>query len=106
MYRHVHHFKIESSLSLAHYHRLIGYTEYVIGTGRFHFHFYSGISTYTNHTHYFSGVTGLPLRTENGHIHKMEGMLETNNSHKHRFSGCTFEEVSYTKGNKAKEVLI
>ncbi len=106
MYRHVHHFKIESVLIRGHYHRLVGYTEYFIGAGRFHFHFYSGVSTYTDHTHYFSGITGLPIKTENGHIHKMEGLLEINNFHEHKFSGHTFEEISYSKGNETSEALI
>lgn len=106
MQKHIHHFKIESTMTQGHYHRLIGYTEYIIGAGRFHFHLYSGVSTYTDHTHYFSGVTGLPVKTKYGHIHKIEGVLEVNNRHKHKFEGHTFEEISYNKENKTREVLI
>lgn len=106
MNRHMHHFKIESAMVQGHYHQLNGYTEYVIGAGRFHFHFYSGVSSYLDHTHYFSGITGFPIKTENGHIHKLEGILEINDSHEHKFIGYTFEEITYSQGKKAKEVLI
>ncbi|NLC68884.1 MAG: hypothetical protein GX754_08950 [Clostridiaceae bacterium] len=105
MYRHTHHFKIDSLMMRGHCHRLTGYTESIIGVGRLHFHFFSGISNYTDHTHYFSGITGLPVKTENGHIHKIEGFLESNSFHEHKFNGYTFEEISYSHDKKASEVL-
>jgi len=48
----------------------------MIGIEAFHIHAYYGISSYNGHTHYFSGFTGLPIKTENGHIHRIEGILE------------------------------
>jgi len=49
----------------------------MIGIEAFHIHAYYGISSYNGHTHYFSGFTGLPIKTENGHIHRIEGILES-----------------------------
>jgi len=54
------------------------------------------VSNYITHTHYFSGITSLPIKTDNGHIHRMEGILEYNDFHKHKFRGYTFEDVGYT----------
>jgi len=56
------------------------------------------VCSYNDHTHYFSGITGIPVKTTNGHIHRMEGVLELNNNHTHKFSNYTSEEISYTKG--------
>jgi len=95
MKSHMHKFKFDCRLSDGHNHRLLGYASGMVGIGSFHFHFYYGVSSYRNHTHYFCGVTGMPHKTENGHIHKMEGILEYNDSHEHVYKGYTFEEISY-----------
>lgn len=92
---HIHKYRFDSKTTNSHTHTLIGYTDQMIGVNMFHFHFYSGICTYNGHTHYFSGVTGAPVRTEHGHIHKMEGILEQNILHEHKFSHYTFENVGY-----------
>ncbi|HOJ12093.1 MAG TPA: YmaF family protein [Clostridiales bacterium] len=105
IYWHIHYFKIDSKLMHGHLHRIAGYTEYVIGTEKFHFHFYSGVSTYTDHTHYYSGITGLPVKTENGHYHKIQGLLESNGFHEHKFSGNTYEELTYTHGKETREAF-
>ncbi len=106
MFKHMHSYKIESMAIDKHCHILMGYTESTVGTDRFHFHFYSGVSTYTDHTHYFSGITGLPIKTENGHIHKIEGLLKSNKLHEHKYIGNTHEEISYSYKKKAGESLI
>ncbi|HHW47452.1 MAG TPA: hypothetical protein GXX14_02410 [Clostridiaceae bacterium] len=106
MNSHIHKFKFDCSEKKAHSHKIRGCTEGMIGINNFHLHFFYGTSTYTNHTHYFSGVTGLPIKTENGHIHKMEGVLETNNMHEHKYSGHTFEEVSYISGKAYGETYV
>lgn len=103
---HLHKFKLDSEAASFHKHRIIGITETTIGFSGFHFHFFYGISSYTNHTHYFSGATGLPIKTENGHVHKMESVLELNSGHEHRFNGYTFEEISYISGRIFREAFI
>ena len=98
---HMHKYKFECKSANGHCHRLIGYAGNMIGFESFHFHFYYGVSSYINHTHYFCGLTGLPIKTENGHIHKMEGVLENNHMHEHEFKGYTFENVSYSSSGQA-----
>ena len=100
---HFHKFKMDSKNSCGHDHAITGYAGNMIGINSLHCHMFWGISSYRSHTHYFSGMTGMPIKTENGHIHKMEGMLEMNDSHEHGFTGNTFEEVSYTHGNSMSE---
>jgi len=100
---HLHKFNFESGDSAGHKHKIAGYTDNKVGINTFHFHFFYGISSYSSHTHYFSGVTGLPVKTENGHIHKLEGIFEQNNMHNHKFNGYTFEDVAYTPGKQARE---
>jgi len=95
MNSHIHKYKFESKTSNGHNHRLIGHTEGIIGINMFHIHSFYGISSYCGHTHYYSGLSGLPIKTENGHIHKIEGVLELNNLHGHKFCSSTFEEISY-----------
>lgn len=98
---HLHKYKFNCQSSKGHSHRMIGYAGNMIGIGSFHFHFYFGVSSYDNHTHYFSGITGLPVKTENGHIHRMEGVLESNSLHEHEFKGYTFEDISYHSTKQA-----
>jgi hypothetical protein len=98
MRSHIHCYKIESKKRNIHNHKLSGYVDGMIGFNNLHFHFFYGVSSYLDHTHYFSGLTGMPVKTEKGHIHKMEGMLESNGFHSHSFSGYTSEEVSYISG--------
>ncbi len=102
----MHKYKFDSEVSQFHKHRVAGMAEKMFGIGKFHFHLYYGTSSYTNHTHYFSGVTGLPIKTENGHIHKLESLLEFNSEHEHTFSGHTFEEISYISGKAFGEALV
>lgn len=103
---HLHKFKLESTMKGGHKHNINGHVEHMIGLGNFHFHYYAGVSAYTNHTHYFSGMTGLPVKTENGHIHKINGLLESNNMHEHKYNGHTSEEVSYISGKTFSESYI
>ena len=97
MVSHLHKYKFESRSVQGHNHKIIGCTDVMMGISTFHFHYFSGISSYNNHTHYFSGYTGLPIKTENGHIHRIEGLLECNNQHEHKFKDYTFEEIEYNK---------
>lgn len=92
---HVHKYRFECKYSKSHNHRLIGYAGNMLGIGYLHFHIYYGVSTYDDHTHYFYGITGMPIKTQNGHIHKMDGILESNNMHEHKFEGNTNEDISY-----------
>jgi hypothetical protein len=103
---HMHRFKFDSGISRGHMHKVRGMTEYMIGFNNFHFHVFSGVSSYTSHTHYFSGISGLPIKTENGHIHKMDGILESNNGHEHEYNNYSFEEISYISGKSYGEVYI
>ena len=98
---HMHKYKFDCKNVKGHNHRLLGYAGNMFGFDSFHIHFYYGISSYDNHTHYFFGVTGMPIRTENGHIHRMEGVLENNNMHEHEFRGYTFENISYISSKQA-----
>ena len=102
---HIHYFKFECDSSCNHKHIMNNYTQNMIGVKAFHFHFYSGISCYNSHSHYFSGITGLGIKTENGHVHKLEGCLEDNNLHEHTFGSLTFEEIEYIPGGRLKEAL-
>lgn len=106
MNSHIHHFKFDSKMKRGHKHRIIGYADTMIGTNKLHFHFFYGVSTYTDHTHYYSGITGIPIKTDNGHIHKMEGILESMHLHEHKFSGHTFEEISYISGKAYSKAYV
>lgn len=92
---HIHKYSFESDLLNCHNHKIYGYTKNMLGINIFHFHYFYGVCSYLNHTHYYSGITGMPIRTENGHIHKIEGILELNNLHEHEFSDYTFEDIEY-----------
>lgn len=98
MNSHMHKYKFDCKFSNGHKHNVSGYAETMVGIGSIHVHFFYGTSSYTNHTHYFSGITGLPVKTENGHIHRMEGVLELNDMHEHNYDGYTFEEILYISG--------
>lgn len=98
---HMHKYKFVSATEKSHKHKLMGYAGSMLGVSSFHFHFFCGVCSYDNHTHYFSGITGMPVKTENGHIHKMDGILEMNNFHEHRFEDFTFEEISYFSSKDA-----
>lgn len=106
MKNHTHRFKFDCDMNNLHIHKVAGIVERTYGFGGLHFHYYSGVSSYMNHTHYFSGITGLPIKTENGHIHRMEGLLESNPDHEHKFKGETSEEISYIKGPLKGEAYI
>ncbi len=100
---HMHKYKFDCKIAQGHDHRILGYAGNMLGVGGLHFHFYYGISSYRNHTHYFCGITGMMIKTENGHIHKMEGSLESNSLHTHEFSGFTFEDISAVSSTQAAE---
>jgi len=106
MYPHMHRFKLESRISNNHKHKMLGYTDNMIGINSFHMHYYYGITSYNGHTHYYSGLTGLPVKTENGHIHKIEGVVEFNNMHDHKYADYTNEDIEYIPGKKTKEAYI
>jgi regulatory protein YycH of two-component signal transduction system YycFG len=108
MNSHLHKYRFDSEISQesgGHSHIISGRTDYMIGVGGFHFHYFYDISSYNGHTHYYSGITGLPVKTENGHVHKMDSLLEINNSHEHTFSSFTFEEIEYIRHKKSKEAF-
>ena len=92
---HMHKYKFECKNINGHNHRLSGYAGNMFGVDGFHFHFYYGVSSYTTHTHYFCGITGMPIKTDNGHIHRMSGVLESNSLHEHGYKGYTTEDISY-----------
>ena len=98
---HVHKYKFECKNAKGHTHRMLGYAGNMLGVDSFHFHFYYGVSSYDNHSHYFSGVTSMPIKTECGHIHRMVGSLENNNLHEHEFKEHTFEDISYFSSMQA-----
>lgn len=106
MRSHSHKFKFDSQPANSHSHRIMGYTENLMGINVLHFHYFYGISSYNSHTHYFSGMTGLPIKTENGHVHKIECLLELNSNHEHQLSGFTFEDVAYTSKKLPKEAFV
>lgn len=106
MLNHIHKYKFDSDITRGHPHSLTGYSGHLLGINIYHFHFFYGICSYNDHTHYFSGVTGKPIKTENGHIHKMEGILELSNEHKHEFTGYTSEEISYISGGAYGDAYI
>lgn len=97
---HLHMFEVECERSAIHSHTIKGYVKNTFGVGTFHFHYYFGVSSYLDHTHYFSGFTGKAIQTENGHIHKMVGSLEKANGHCHRFKGYTYEDTAYIPGGQ------
>jgi len=90
----MHKYRFDCQLKNGHNHRLLGYASNMLGLGTFHIHFYYGVSSYQNHTHHFYGITGRPIKTENGHVHKMEGVLECSSLHEHDFKGFTFEDTT------------
>jgi hypothetical protein len=98
---HMHKYRFDCKMAQGHDHRILGYAGNMLGVGSLHFHFYYGVSSYRNHTHYFCGITGMTIKTENGHIHKMEGSLESNSLHTHEFSGYTFEDISAVSSTQA-----
>lgn len=106
MLPHLHKFKFDTLAAQGHIHRVYGRTENMVGISNLHFHYYCGISAYCNHTHYFSGFTGLPIKTENGHIHRIEGIVEINNLHEHTYSNYTWEEIEYIKRAFMKKIYI
>ena len=76
---HLHKYNIESSKDNFHIHRISGYSERMIGIESLHLHMISGVSSYIDHTHNFYCRSGFPIKTKNGHIHKIEGILEQKN---------------------------
>jgi hypothetical protein len=101
MKSHLHKYRFECRNVNGHNHRLVGYAGGMLGIGGFHFHYYYGVSSYRSHTHYFCGLTGMPVKTDNGHVHRMEGILENNDMHEHIYKGYTFEEISYISAPRA-----
>jgi hypothetical protein len=106
MYPHLHKYRFECEEKNIHKHRLVGYTDNMLGISSLHFHYFSGISSYNSHTHYYSGFTGLPIKTENGHKHTIEGLLELNNLHEHHFLNFTFEDTANIAKRLAGEAYI
>lgn len=106
MYPHIHKYKFECEKSSMHSHKMNGCTENIIGFSLFHFHYFFGITSYDNHTHYYAGITSLPVKTENGHIHRIEGILEINDMHEHKYSNYTFEDVEYISDGKRHEAYV
>lgn len=106
MNNHMHKYKFDTTESGHHKHTLSGYTDYMLGINNFHIHYYFGISSYLGHTHYYSGITGLPVKTENGHVHKMEGMVETNTLHEHKYSNQTHEDTAYIQNGLSGEAFV
>lgn len=102
---HLHRYKFECQITEGHNHRLLGYAGNMLGVGNFHFHIFYGVSSYRNHTHYFYGITGMPIKTESGHVHRMEGILESNSLHEHEFKGFTSEDISYYSTTQAVNVI-
>lgn len=98
--RHVHYYRIESRMQRGHSHEIKGYTEYVIGTDSFHFHFFSGICTYRDHTHSYSGITGMPIKAACGHYHKITCLLDRELKHEHRVNGFSSEDIDWAKGKE------
>ncbi|MCX7923351.1 MAG: YmaF family protein [Clostridia bacterium] len=96
MKTHIHKYRFDCETENHHKHRLMGYTDNMIGINAIHFHYFFGVSSYDGHSHYYSGITGLPIKTENGHVHKIEGTLESTCLHEHKFASHTFEDVAYT----------
>jgi hypothetical protein len=47
----------------------------------------------------------MPIKTENGHKHKISGRLELTGSHFHYYNNYTYENVEYTSGKQYKKVL-
>ncbi len=103
---HLHKYRIECKAENGHNHRICGTTEKMIGINSFHIHYFCGISSYNNHTHYYSAFTGLPVKTENGHIHKIEGVLESNAMHEHSYNSYTFEDVAYMSRELNREAFV
>lgn len=106
MSTHLHRYKSDSEIAKGHKHNIYGQTDYMIGINSFHFHYYYEISSYNGHTHYYSGITSLPIKTINGHIHKIEGMLEFNNNHQHKYNIFTFEDVESLTGRKKNQAFV
>lgn len=103
---HSHKFRFECNISNNHKHRLSGYTENMLGVSGLHIHHFYGVSSYNGHTHYYAGISGLPVRTANGHVHKIEGILEFNDLHEHKFCGMTFEDVGYITKKIPREAYL
>jgi hypothetical protein len=49
----------------------------------------------------FLDLQGFLLKL-NGHVHKMEDILETNNMHEHVLKGYTFEDIAYINNPRLK----
>jgi len=92
---HSHEYKIDSTPSKNHKHTAKGFCESMLGFGYFHIHYFYGVSSYDNHTHYFYGFTGFPIKTRNGHVHKINKTLKKSFMHKHDIVGYTAEDISY-----------
>jgi hypothetical protein len=106
MHPHKHKYKFETKVTNRHKHTILGYTDHMIGIGAFHIHAYYGISSYCGHTHYFSGFTGFPSKTENGHIHKMDCRLESTSHHEHIFRNYTDEDIEYISQKKLHRAYV
>lgn len=104
MIHHRHKFEIDSTMNHLHYHRVTGITEPGVGISFYHFHRFSGISNYHQHTHIISGHTSPPIKTENGHMHKINCKLKQSQRHSHNLNGYTFEEIEYMQKSKGRTV--
>ena len=92
---HLHRFEVKSDFSGIHFHVLKGYVRNNLGLEILHFHTCSGTTPVSDHAHFFSSITGPPMKTQNGHIHKLSGVLQETSGHLHKFSGLTDENISY-----------
>lgn len=96
MLQHFHRYDIESQISLFHTHKIIGYTQKTIGLQGIHFHTFYGICSSNNHYHNFHGITSMPIKTNFGHIHKIDIYTDysNNSQHRHKISCFTHENIS------------
>jgi hypothetical protein len=72
-----------------------GYTDKMIGIAFFHVHYFRGVTSHNGHNHYYSGITSRPIKTKNGHIHKISGRSEGYDRHQHKYLNYTYEDVEY-----------
>ena len=112
MHNHYHFYSFHTNEKTQQNHKLFGHTDYMIGIGIMHFHFYSGTTSFNGHLHSYYGFTGFPKKTENGHKHKMCGKTDlsrlsdcNDKPHAHEYQNYTFENIQYINSPLTKKVL-
>ncbi len=112
MHNHYHIYSFHTNEKVKQNHKLFGHTDYMIGIGIMHFHFYSGTTSFNGHMHGYFGFTGFPRKTENGHKHKMCGKTDIarlseydDKPHEHEYENFTFENIQYINSPLTKRVL-